>query len=95
LGSQVLSIRHQAAQSPASRVFLARVAPRVVIVSSEGRTGEARSTPASQLTQILDNSGPRIFRTDTDGATTVEWDGRRLLVRTYRNPEGTTLIFIK
>jgi beta-lactamase superfamily II metal-dependent hydrolase len=43
--------------------------------------------PTSEKLKVLQNVGARIFRTDTDGATTVEWKERSLLVRTYRGTE--------
>ncbi len=39
----------------------------------------------------VQNAGARIFRTDTDGATTVEWKESALLVRTYKGSEAVVI----
>ena len=84
LESQVLRVGHHRAKSAATRDFLARVAPRVAIVSSEAGGGEL-SKPG--MLEVLQNAGARVFRTDTDGATTVEWNGETLVVRSYRGSD--------
>jgi competence protein ComEC len=69
----------------ASRDFLGHFAPSVVIIG--GVTNVRGLLPTSEKLKVLQNVGARIFRTDTDGATTVEWKERSLLVRTYRGTE--------
>ena len=82
LESQVLKVGHHGSKSSTTRDFLARVAPRVAIVSSEAGGGGG-DLPNPEMLDALENAGARIFRTDTDGATTVEWNGGSLVVRTY------------
>jgi competence protein ComEC len=91
LESQVLKVGHHGSKSSTSRNFLARVAPRVVIVSSEATGVGGGNLPNSETLEALKNAGTRIFRTDTDGATTVEWNGGSLLVRTYRGSEAVVM----
>jgi competence protein ComEC len=86
LESQVLKMGHHGSKSSASRDFVAHVAPRVAIVSSESGGGGG-DLPNAETLEILENSGARIFRTDTDGATTVEANGGSLVVRTFRGSE--------
>jgi beta-lactamase superfamily II metal-dependent hydrolase len=85
LESQVLKVGYHASKSSTNRDFLARVAPRVAIVSSEAGSGGGLNP---ETLEALENAGARIFRTDTDGATTVEWNGALLVVRTYRGSES-------
>jgi competence protein ComEC len=88
LESQVLKVAHHGSKTSSSSDFLARVAPRVAIISSGGPDNGAGEFPNSATVEALHNAGARIFRTDIDGATTVEWKDGLLVVRTYRNPEG-------
>ena len=76
---------------PPGRDFLARVAPRVAIISSEGGADERGGLPNPETLEVLQNAGARIFRTDTDGATTVEWKEGSLVVRTYRGTETVVM----
>ena len=82
LESQVLKVGHHGSKSSTTRDFLAHVAPRVAIFSSEAGGGGG-DLPNPEMLDTLENAGARIFRTDTDGATTVEWNGGTLVVRTY------------
>ena len=85
LESQVLKVAYYRANSSPSRDFLARVAPRVAIIGSEGQDARAgRSAESWKCLTVLQNAGARIFRTDTDGATTVEWKEGSLVVQTYK-----------
>jgi competence protein ComEC len=90
LESQVLTVPHYGSISSASRDFLARVAPSVAIVSSEARGGGG-DWPNPETLQALENAGARVFRTNTDGATTVEGSDGSLVVRTYQGSEALTI----
>jgi competence protein ComEC len=81
LESQVLKLARHGSRSSTSPEFLARVAPRVAI-DTPG-FGGFRNLPDPQTLEALRNAGARILRTDTDGATTVQWTERSLVVRTY------------
>jgi beta-lactamase superfamily II metal-dependent hydrolase len=87
LESQVLTVGRHGSKSSTSRDFLARVAPRVAIISSEAGGGSG-DLPSLETLEVLHNAGARIFRTDTDGATTVEWKEGTLTVRTYSGSEA-------
>jgi competence protein ComEC len=91
LGSQVLEVPYYRAKSTTHRDFLARVAPRVAIISSEAGGDRGGDLPTPETLEILQNTGARIFRTDTNGATTVEWKEGSLVVRTYRGSETVIL----
>jgi competence protein ComEC len=91
LESQVLKVAHHGSSTSSSEDFLARVAPRVAIISSGGPDNGAGGFPSSTTLEALHNVRARVFRTDIDGATTVEWKDGSLIVRTYRNPEGVVI----
>ena len=92
LESQVLKVAHHGSSTSSSESFLARVSPRVAIISSGGPNNGAGGFPNSSTLEALHNTRARVFRTDVDGATTVEWKDGSLVVRTYRNPEGVIII---
>jgi competence protein ComEC len=82
LGSPVLKVARHGSKSSSSLEFLARVAPRVAIVTAE--SGGFGNLPNPEVLEALRNAGARVVRMDTAGATTVQWTGGSLLVRTYR-----------
>ena len=88
LESQVLKVGHHGAKSYARADFLARVAPRVAIISTEGGGEGARVLPNPETLLALENAGAKVFRSDTDGAITVDWKGGALTVRTYLGVES-------
>ncbi len=84
LSSLVLKVAHHGSNSSSGREFLAQVNPRVALISgSSFASGNppGADTPAARLR----DQGVRVFRSDVDGATTVEMGGG-LRVRTYRPP---------
>lgn len=89
LESQVLNVGHHRVKPSTTRDFLARVAPRVAIVGSEAGGG---NLPNPETLEALENAGARVFRTDTDGATTVEWNGESLVVRTFGGSEAVLMM---
>jgi len=91
LESQVLKVAHHGSSTSSSADFLARVAPRVAIISSGGPDNGAGEFPNSTTIEAVRKAGARVFRTDIDGATTVDWQDGSLVVRTYRNPEEVVI----
>jgi competence protein ComEC len=87
----VLKVAHHGSKSSSSAEFLARVAPRVAIISTEGQG--VGGLPNAATLEALQNAGARVFRTDIDGATTVEWKNGALTVQTYT--ETTVVISSK
>lgn len=80
LESQVLKVAYQEGKSAADQCFIARAAPRVAIISSKGASEGGGISAGGDA---LRNLGARVFGTDVDGATTVQWNGGRLAVRSY------------
>jgi competence protein ComEC len=88
LESPLLKVAYHGGKPSTQPDFPTRVAPRVVILSSGGVTEARRGALNSEPLEALQNAGARIFRTDIDGATTVEWKDGSLVVRTYRGAEA-------
>jgi competence protein ComEC len=81
LQSPVLKVAHHGSKSSSSAEFLARVAPRVAVISAE--SGGLVNLPSPETVDLLRAAGARVFRTDLDGAVTVEMKGYALTVRSY------------
>jgi competence protein ComEC len=78
LDSQVLKVAHHGSNSSSSEEFLARVNPRLAILT--GGSGDFGSLPSPETLERLRERGIRVFRPDVDGATTVEMsDGLRAM----------------
>jgi len=70
LESQVLKVAHHGSNSSSSAEFLARVNPRLALIT--GGSGGFGSLPSPETLARLRARGIRVFRTDIDGATMVE-----------------------
>jgi competence protein ComEC len=70
LQSQVLKVAHHGSNSSTGTEFLARVNPRVAIVT--GGSGGFGNLPSPETLERLRARGIRVFRSDVDGATTVQ-----------------------
>lgn len=81
LASRVLEVARRAAGPPADQKFLARVAPRVALITSD--RANRRDLPSGAVLGRLGNTGARLARTDRDGAITVEMAGESIAVRTF------------
>jgi competence protein ComEC len=82
LASQVLKVAHHGSKSSSSLEFIARVAPRVAIITTD--SGALGNSPNPETLAVLRSAGAKILRTDTDGASTVAWKDQTLTVRSYR-----------
>jgi len=83
LDSRLLKVAHHGARSSSSAAFLGRVSPAVALVTVEGGN-PAANLPNPEVLARLRAAGARTYRTDRDGAVTVEMKGSQLSVRTYR-----------
>ena len=81
LASEALKVARHGARTSSGPEFLARVSPRIAILSAE--SGIPRSSPSPETLERIRAAGARIFRTDTDGAVTVEMRGASLSVHTF------------
>jgi competence protein ComEC len=81
LESQVLKVARHGSNSSTSPEFLARVNPRLAIVT--GGAGGFGNLPSPETLERLRGRGIRVFRSDIDGATTVQMRDSSLAVRCY------------
>jgi competence protein ComEC len=79
--SQILKVAHHGARTSTSAEFLARVSPSVALITSE--SGSLASLPSPEVVERLRSVGARIFRTDVDGAISVELRESQLTARSY------------
>ena len=80
--SEVLKVAHHGSKSSSSPEFLARVLPRVALLSSDGTTFS--NLPNPDTLARLRAVGARVLRTDLDGAVTVTLRGSALSIQSYR-----------
>jgi competence protein ComEC len=83
LQADVLKVAHHGSRSSTSETFLARVAPKVAVISC-GR-GNLFGHPHPNVTDALDERRVRIWRTDRDGTVDVEVRNGQLYVRGRRD----------
>ncbi len=78
----VLKVPHHGSRTSSTPSFVARVSPRIAVVSvgADNRYG----LPAPEVEARYRAAGGCVLRTDDCGAVTVRTDGRRVRVATYR-----------
>ena len=78
---RVLKVPHHGSLSSSSATFLKTLRPDVAVVSV-GRSNNF-GHPSAVVLHRYDDVGTRLFRTDRDGAVSVETDGSTLRVSTF------------
>ena len=78
---RVVKVPHHGSLTSSSREFVSALAPRAAIFSV-GRSNNF-GHPAPEVIDRYREAGAQIFRTDQDGAITVDTDGRALEIRTF------------
>ena len=78
---RVVKVPHHGSLTSSSREFVRALAPRVAVVSV-GRSNTF-GHPAPEVIDRYREVGAQIFRTDQDGAVTIDTDGHTLEVRTF------------
>ena len=86
LASELLKVARHGAKTSSSREFVARVSPRIAVVAAE--SAGHRNSPSPETLDRLRSAGARIFRTDMDGAVTVEMRGASLAARGFARAPG-------
>jgi competence protein ComEC len=81
LDSEVLKVAHHGSNSSSSAEFLARVNPRLAMVT--GGSGGFGELPSPETLARLRERGIRVFRPDLEGATTVQVRDGSIAVRCY------------
>ncbi len=85
LAAQVLKVPHHGGRTSSSEPFLARVHPKIAIVSA-GYRNRFRHPHQETLDRYRAN-GIQLYRTDRDGAVTVTSDGDTVGVATFRQSD--------
>ncbi len=80
---EVLKVAHHGSSDPGLAGLLARIRPRVAVISVGARNDYGHPTP-STLATLAGFPGLAVYRTDLDGRVVVESDGRRIQVREQR-----------
>ena len=78
---RVVKVPHHGSLTSSSGEFISALAPRAAIFSV-GRSNSF-GHPAPEVIDRYREAGAQIFRTDQDGAVTVDTDGRALEIRTF------------
>lgn len=81
LASQMLEVARRGPRSLLDPEFLARVAPRVAVVTADRQN--RRDLPSPAVLDRLRHASARLARTDLDGAVTVEIKGESIAVRAW------------
>jgi competence protein ComEC len=79
---RILKVPHHGSATSSSRVFLDALRPDIAVISA-GR-GNPFGHPVPSVVERYRNIGAVIYRTDQDGAVSVETDGATARVRTFR-----------
>jgi competence protein ComEC len=88
---RILKVAHHGSRSSSSVAFLDRYAPDVAVISA-GR-GNPFGHPAPDVVARLQAVGACVFRSDRDGATVIETDGRALTARSMRGRSWTMRVW--
>ena len=87
LDSQILKVAHHGSNSSSSAEFLARVNPSVAVIN--GGSSDFGNLPSPETLGRLRERGIRVFRSDINGATTVQLRDGLIAVRCYgESPAG-------
>lgn len=84
LESRVIKVPHHGSMTSSTTRFLARVRPEIAVISV-GQKSFLR-LPNREVLNRYESLGCRIFRTDLHGAITMETNGQRLHIKTFRKP---------
>jgi competence protein ComEC len=88
LKSDILKVGHHGSSSSSSPAFLSRVKPTSSII--EVGAGNDYGHPTSKTLSALQNTGTKVYRTDTNGNIVVTTDGRTYSVSTEKQSWNTT-----
>ena len=78
---RIVKVPHHGSPTSSTREFIRAIAPRIAVVSV-GRTNHF-GHPAPEVLQRYRDAGAEIFRTDQDGAITLDTDGTSVAVHTF------------
>ena len=78
---RIVKVPHHGSLTSSTSEFVRAIAPRVAVVSA-GRANHF-GHPVPEVLERYRSAGAEVFRTDQDGAVTVETDGHSVSVTTY------------
>ena len=84
---RILKVPHHGSATSSSQPFLDALRPDIAVISA-GR-GNPFGHPVPQVLERYRNIGAAIYRTDKDGAVSVETDGKTVRVRTFKGRKLT------
>jgi len=92
LSAEILKVGHHGSTTSTSAAFLARINPKVAVISVG--TGNTYGHPAPETLNKLQAAGIKVYRTDLNGNVVVSTDGKTYTVTTtetpiIHEPEGT------
>jgi competence protein ComEC len=79
--TRILKVAHHGSRTSTSQELLDAWHPQIALISC-GR-GNPFGHPASEVVARLEAAGAAIYRTDRDGAITVDTDGQHVFVKTF------------
>lgn len=79
--SDFLKMPHHGSKGASTQGFVDAVRPRVVAASA-GKDNRYHH-PSGEVIERYERLGACVFRTDTDGAVTINWEGRKFHVRKW------------
>ena len=85
LASTILKVPHHGSSTSSSPAFLKQVQPEVVIMNLGFKN--IFHLPSRKVLKRYQNQGCQIFRTDQDGAITIETDGSEIRIKTFLKHE--------
>jgi competence protein ComEC len=88
LKSDVLKVGHHGSSSSSSPAFLSRVTPTSSII--EVGAGNDYGHPTSKTLGALQNTGTKVYRTDTNGNIEITTDGQSYFISTEKQSWTTT-----
>jgi len=81
--SAILKVAHHGSDTGTTEAFVDAVRPALAVISVGAMNPFGH--PAPDTLAVLEEWGAAVYRTDRDGAVTIETDGRRILVRPFRH----------
>src|SRR5262249_7768606 len=78
---RIVKVPHHGSLTSSSPEFVRALAPKIAVVSA-GRANHF-GHPVPEVLQRYQDAGAEVFRTDEDGAVTIDTDGRSVDVRTF------------
>jgi competence protein ComEC len=85
--STVLKVPHHGSRSSSTSEFVARVRPRIGVVSVGFRNRFGH--PHEEVLRRYREQGTQLYRTDRDGSVTIVTDGLQTWIRTFRGETST------